>query len=181
MEDERIIALFFERDERAIECTHEKYGRRLYSISYSVLKSPQDSEETLNDTYDRVWNKIPPEKPVYFFAYLGRITKNLAINLYNKNRSRKRAGIMEELNDMTPSVHSGEDEIATAELTRIINDWLDTLEKEDRVLFVKRYWFGDSVKSLATVFNERENYVAVRLHRLRKKLRALLEREGVCV
>ncbi len=181
MEDEKIIELFYKRDENALVQTQAKYGKRLLGISHSVLHSRQDSEEVVSDTYGRVWDSVPPQRPVYFFAYLARITKNLAINVYNKNKASKRSAILEELTDVIPAGNNVEDEVSAGELARLIDAWLDSLNKSDRVLFVKRYWFGRSVKDLAQTFGERENHVAVKLHRLRKKLRMLLESEGINV
>ncbi len=181
MEDERIVQLFLRRDENALVATQEKYGRKLLSISHSVLKNIQDSEEVVNDTYGKVWNSVPPAKPVYLFAFLARIAKNLAINLYNKNKTAKRNAILQELTEVIPSRTGVYEDASLSDLTRLIDGWLDTLEKKERVLFVKRYWFGDSIKSLAAIFGERENHIAVKLHRLRRKLRTLLESEGICI
>lgn len=183
MEDMQIIYMYQMRDQTAIKETAAKYGRLLYSIAFNLLSNHEDSEEVVNDTYDRAWNTIPPECPKSLGAYLGRITRNLSINCWHKQRALKRNQgatlLLSELSDCIPSTSTVEREIETKELTRIIDNWLSNLPVERRLLFLRRYWFGESVKQLAKDCGTSANKLAGVLYRLRQSLRKALEKEGV--
>ena len=185
MEDVEIVELYFKRSEKAISQTSKKYGRLLFTISNNILNSNEDSEECVNDTYEKVWYSIPPQRPTYLSAYLGRIVRNISINKWYKNRSQRRGGgmvvLLSELAECLPSQKSVEEETDRRVVVRLIEHWLLTLEKEQRVLFLRRYWYGFSLETLA-----RENGVTVskisgQLYRLRQKLKAELNKEGVVI
>lgn len=183
MEDWKIIDLYWSRDEVAIHETKTKYGRLCYSIAMNILSNREDTEECVSDTYIRVWQSIPPQKPNFFAAYLGRIVRNLAINLWNKNHAQKRfAGAelaLSELSYCIPSLQTVEDQIETKDLSNVIDSWLRTLPKDDRVLFLRRYWFCDDLKSLASECDTTPNKLAGRIYRLRQKLKQVLEKEEI--
>ncbi len=185
MEDFEIIDLYNSRNERAIKETQDKYGRMLHSISYNILFNNMDSEEMVNDTYNKAWNAIPPESPTYLGAYLARITRNLSINLWKSKRALKRYDgvelLLSELEDCIPSNESLEDILETKEITKAIDNWLGSLGKDDRVLFLKRYWYGESLNSLAKEAGTSANKLAGRIYRLRESLRKFLEKEGIFI
>lgn len=181
MRDESIVELFFKRDERAIEETRTKYGPYCSRIALGLLSVREDAEECVQDTYLAAWNRMPPERPNVLGTFLGRITRNLAISRYRRNRAEKRyAGIqsqLEELADCLPSDDGVEKDLERRELGRIISRWLDTLSETDRTLFVRRYWYGDRVEELARSWGQRANTLSQRLRRLRLSLRDVLEKE----
>ncbi len=182
MEDQAIIELYFRRSEQAISETAEKYGGYCGAIATNILSLPEDAEECLNDTWLAAWNDIPPSRPGCLRAYLGRLVRNLAITRFRYVHAAKRASgmdvLLSELEDCLPASGTVEQELEQGELNRILRDWLDGLRAEDRRLFVRRYWHGVSVKALAREAGTKENLMAQRLLRLRKKLKLKLEQEG---
>jgi RNA polymerase sigma-70 factor (ECF subfamily) len=176
-----IIELYQNRDEAAIEECKLKYGKLLMKISYGVLGNDEDSQECVADTYMKAWDSIPPQEPKNLMAYLGRIVRNISINRYNENRAKKRGGdfILTELTDCIPSVDTVETSLESSELSNVIVNWLRSLEKEERVLFTRRYWFGEPLESLAQENHTSANKLAGRMFRLRQKLRETLEKEGI--
>lgn len=183
MDDLEIIELYWERNERAIKETNTKYERLLYKISYNILSNHEDSQECVNDAYVKAWKSIPPERPRSFTAYLGRIVRNLSIDYWNKNRAQKRYSggdiLLSELQDCIPSSNTVWAEIESKILSEIISNWLYTLPKEDRILFVRRYWYGDSIKELALRTDTTPNKLASHMYRLRYNLKNMLEKEEV--
>ncbi|MDX9917713.1 MAG: sigma-70 family RNA polymerase sigma factor [Gudongella sp.] len=183
MDDIEIIELYWERDEIAIRETNIKYEKLLYKISYNILSNHEDSQECVNDTYVRVWNSIPPERPRSFIAYLGRIVRNLSIDYYNKNKAKKRYSggdmLLSELEECIPSSNTVWMEVESNTLTETINSWLHTLPREDRILFVRRYWYGYSIQELADSTDTTPNKLASRMYRLRSDLKDVLEKEEV--
>lgn len=183
MEDMEIIDLFWLRSENAILETKNKYSRYLYKIALNILSNSEDCEECLNDTYLGAWNSIPPDRPVVFSAFLGKITRNLAINTYHKERRQKRGGgqtelVLHELEECITG-HSMEEQILDGEITKAINRFLDELPVQDRLIFVRRYWFLESVGEIAVQFLLSETNIQTKLYRMRKKLRGYLEKEGI--
>lgn len=184
MEDEAIRALFWARDEAAIQESDAKYGRMLHGIAYNILHSREDSEETVSDTYQRAWDTIPPQAPHSLGAYLGRITRNLSINRWHAARAGKRAGgavLLSELSECVPAGEDTEQAADAAALAGIINGWLAGLPEADRILFLRRYWFCDPVADLAAAAGVRPGQMSGRLYRLRQSLRRTLEQQGVTV
>lgn len=183
MEDNQIIDLYFCRDESALTETAKKYGTFCQRIAMNVLSIREDAEECVNDTYHTAWNQIPPTKPDSFKAFLGRIVRNFAISKYRALHAKKRFNGLEvmlsELGDCVPATESVEQEIEAKELTEHINTWLAGLKKEDRVLFVRRYWYGNDVRELAKRCGVTATQMTQRMLRLRRKLKVFLEEKGV--
>lgn len=181
MDDTEIIALFFKRDESAITQCATKYGAFCQSVALNILSNASDAQECVNDTYLKAWNSIPPNQPEKLGLYLGRIVRNIAINLYNKNHRKKRyAGIqalLSELEECIASPSDVESAIEEKELTRFLNSWLASLDENDRVIFVRRYWKGEPLKEIAKDCGEAPNKTAKRMYRLRLNLKSALEKE----
>ena len=183
MEDRQIVELYWQRNEQAITETSAKYGSFCFSIAKNILSIREDAEECVNDTYHHAWNAIPPQRPVRLRPWLGKIVRNIALNLWNKQHAQKRdAGMTEllsELEDCIPSSQSVEREIEERELTELLNRWLRSLSREDRALFVRRYWNGETLGELAAEQGSTPQKLAQRMYRLRRGLKTALEKEGV--
>lgn len=184
MEDEKIIQLYWQRSEDAIAETAVKYGSYCSNISYGILRNPQDAEECVTDTYLRAWNTMPPEKPRYLAAFLGKIVRNLSLDRYRKNTALFRGGgqirlVYEELAQTIPSRHTVETITEEAELTQILDRFLWSLPKEKRKVFLLRYWYFRSQAEISQQLGISEAKVRSMLHRLRKELKANLEQEGI--
>ena len=182
MNDEKIIELFFERSKQAIEELDAKYGKVFHSLSFKILNNRQDSEECVNDSYLGTWNAIPPANPNSLLAFVCKIVRNISLKRYEQNTAAKRNSLydaaMEELGDCLASATTIEEEIAERELTEIIESFLGSLSKENRVIFLRRYWFSDTYADIAKQVGLTEKNVSVRLTRIRKELREyLFERE----
>ena len=183
MEDLKIIEMFFERKERAITETERKYGRYLSKIAYNILFDLEDSEECVNDTYMKAWNSIPPQQPKILSTFLGKITRRLAIDLFRKKHAEKRknseyALSLSELDECIPDKFSAEKEFEQKELSGSINRFLASLSKENRDIFVCRYFYSDSIKEIASFFKSSESKIKSSLFRSRKDLKEHLEKEG---
>ena len=185
MEDVQIIDLYWLRDQRAISETDRKYGRFCHSIAMNILRSFSDSEECVNDTYHRAWDTMPPQKPESLRAYLGRIVRNLSISRYRQLRAQKRFSgaeiLLSELEDCVPARDSVQRTVEAEELSGLISRWLEPRTPRERALFLRRYWNGDAIQTLAQEAGERPNAVTKRLLRLREQLRRYLEQEGVAI
>ena len=183
LEEKSILGLYFAREEQAIRETDRKFGNLCRRIAWNILGCREDVEECVNDTWLAVWTRIPPERPDCLGAYLGRIVRNLAVSRYRKKHTQKRympiEVLLSELEECIPDSKRLEDEIDGRLLTAYIRDWLDTLPKEDRVLFVRRYWYGDSVQTLAAEFFRSGAQMAQKMLSLRRKLKIYLEAKGV--
>ena len=182
MDDEKIIELFFNRSEQAIEEVDKKYGKTCHNISYNILHNKLDAEECVNDAYLGAWNAIPPARPNPLLTYLCKIVRNLSLKRYEFNTAIKRNSTydvaMEELESCLSSPETIESEIALKELTHIIENFLDSLSTENRVIFLRRYWFSDTYSDIAARVGMTEKNVSVRLTRIRENLRNYLtERE----
>lgn len=183
MEDRAILELYWARDEGAIAASDEKYGPLCRQLSNGILDSWQDAEECVNDTWQRAWDTMPPQRPGSLRAYLAKITRNLSIDRWRARKTQKRGAGLEvllgELEDCIPAAQSAEAETEARELARTMDRWLDTLSREDRAAFLGRYWYGQRVDTLARRFGSTPNQMSQRLFRLRGSLRKTLEREGV--
>lgn len=181
MEDNKIIALYLERSEDAIKETDKKYRRYCHSIAYSILNSDEDSEECVNDTYLKLWSEIPPTIPRKLSAFAGKITRNLALDRYEYLSAEKRGGntevILYEISDAIPS--DTEDEICESALSEALNAFLSTLSPKSRRIFVKRYWYSDSISEISSACRMSEVAVKVSLCRTREKLKKFLEGKGI--
>ena len=184
MTDSQIIALFWERNEDAIRQTHAVYGRKLYAVSHKILRSSQDAEESVSDTYMRAWETIPPQRPNYFFAYLAKICRNFSLSKLQWNSAAKRnaevVSLTQEMERCIPD-RSHERKMEGEEIGRVLNRFLDSLSVESRLIFMRRYWYADSIAEIAARFNISQSKVKTRLHRTRNKLQLFLESEGIYV
>ncbi len=183
MEDVAIIDLYWARNENAITETDLKYGSLCRKLAFNILSDHEDSEECVNDTWHRAWNTIPPQRPASLRAYLGRIVRNLSISRLRMRTAQKRGQnyslMLSELGDCLPSPHHPDQELDAKELAATISRWLRTLEQEERVLFVRRYWYGDPISDLAREQGLLPNQLTKRMLRLRNKLKQHLEQEGI--
>jgi len=186
LEDSAIVALYWQRQETALSKTQEKYGRRLYGTAQNILRDDEDSKECVNDALFKAWQAIPPSRPELLGAFLVKITRNLAINRWKAKRADKRGGdevdlLLSELQDCIPAAGGVEDMLNAAAVTEIINEYLQSLEQTARVIFVLRYFHGESLGDISRRFQMNENNVKSILFRARKKLKAQLEKEEVIV
>lgn len=184
MTDAQIIALFWARNEDAIRQTDTAYGRKLYAISDKILRSAQDAEESVSDTYMRAWETIPPQKPNYFFAYLAKICRNFSLGRLEWNSAAKRnadvVSLTQEMEQCIPD-RSHERKLESEEIGRVLNQFLDSISLESRLIFMRRYWYTDSIQEIAARYNISQSKVKTQLHRTRNKLQLFLESEGICV
>ena len=184
MTDSQIIALFWERNEDAIQETDAVYGRRLYAISDKILHSHQDAEESVSDTYMRAWETIPPQRPNYFFAYLAKICRNCSLSRLQWNSAAKRnaevVSLTQEMENCIPD-RSYERKLEGEEIGRVLNAFLDSISLESRLIFMRRYWYTDSIAEIAARYSISEGKVKTQLHRTRNKLQLFLSKEGIYV
>ena len=186
MDDNEIIGLYWRRDESAITASADKYGGYCRAISYNILHDAGDAEECVNDTWLRAWNAMPPQRPGILSAFFGKLTRNLSLDRWRYNRAAKRGGpqvetALEELGECLPAPGRPEDRLEERETADLISRFLREQPQLDRVLFLRRYWYLDSVAALAERFSMNENTVKSRLHRTRLRLKEVLLREGVAV
>ena len=182
MKDDEIIALYFRRDEDAIRQTELAYGGKLYNLSYRLLWNREDAEESVSDTYMKAWENIPPTKPTFFDAYLAKICRFLAMGKLDWNNAAKRKAEVVELSDemenCIPDL-SREMQIQSQELGALLNEFLGTLSPENRQIFMRRYWYAESIAEIAQRFHLGESNVKTKLMRTRNALRSFLEKEGI--
>ena len=181
MEDRKLIGLLFARSEQAITALTQRFGNRLYATAYNILNSREDAEEAVSDTYLALWNTIPPEKPDPLEGYVYRTGRNIALKKLRFLCAQKRSSQYDiSLDELTAVLSGGslEDTLDAREFGLAIDRFLDTLPKQNRILFLRRYWFGDSVKQLSKDFSLAENTVSVRLSRIRNQLKTYLTKEG---
>ncbi|WP_343208575.1 RNA polymerase sigma factor [Anaerolentibacter hominis] len=183
LDDQEIIRLYFNRDEKALEETALKYGLRLRILSEQITGSLQDAQECENDTYLTAWNRIPPHEPVtYFFAFLAKIVRNISINCWKQKKAKKRSAhlveLTKEMEECLPSPSDVECKIEDAEFGKILNTFLREQKEEARTIFLRRYWFADPIAEISRRYALSESKVKSQLFRTRKNLRAYLEKEG---
>ena len=183
MQDSKIIDLFFERSEQAITELSLKYEKLCRQIAVNILGNEEDSLECINDSYLGVWNTVPPRRPENLKYYLCRIVRNNALKRFHSNTALKRNShydvALQEFEECLPDERSIEKELTSAEITRLIDSFLDRQGKENRIIFTMRYFFGDGIADIAKRVGMSENNVSVRLNRMRKSLRNHLEKEGI--
>ena len=184
MDDSEIIELYFQRSEEAVTQTASKYGKYCYQIAYHILSSREDSEESVNDTYLAAWNTMPPRRPTILSAFLGKLTRYISLDRWKKRSAQKRGGgqvalSLEELEECISGGDDPEKEVDRKELLRYLNRFLDALPETQRKVFVCRYWYLESIPEIAARFGFSESKVTAMLHRLREKLRARLQLEGL--
>ena len=184
MEDSKIIELFFARNEDAIRQTDSTYGRRLFHLADGIVRNDQDAEESVNDTYMKAWDTIPPRKPQYFFAYIAKICRHFALDKLDWNNAAKRkaevVSLTQEMELCVPDPQR-EREMSGQELGMVLDSFLRTLTPENRVVFMRRYWYADSIGEIAVRYGIGESAVQMRLNRTRAKLCTYLEKEGIRV
>ncbi len=183
MEDAKIIALFWARNEQAVKETDAAYGRRLYGLSNHILNNREDAEESVSDTYMETWKSIPPKRPAYFYAFLAAICRNLSLDRLDWRMAAKRNAevvtLTQELENCIPDRRQ-ESELDRRELRRILESFLESLSKENRLIFLRRYLYVDTVAEIAARYGISESKVKTQLHRTRKKLFTVLNKEGIC-
>ena len=182
MDDKTIIQHYWDRDERAVTETDEKYGAYCCSIAENILNNREDAKECVNDTYLKTWNAIPTQWPKVFPAFIGKIVRNLAFNRYSMSRAEKRGGgqihiVLDELEECIPD-RSAAIEHDADELTEEINSFLDSLSEKNRKIFMLRYWGTENVGDIARIMKMSENSVSAVLSRLRRKLHKHLDERG---
>lgn len=185
LEDGKIIDLFFERSEQAITELSKKYGAACRRVAVNILRNELDAEECVNDAYLGAWNAIPPNRPDPLLTYLCQIVRNLSITRYHANTAVKRNSFydaaLDELEECLPSAVTVETEVDARELSALLDRFLETLDRENRVLFVRRYWYSDPVSEIGAAFHMSANSVSARLSRIRRKLKGFLKKEGYAV
>lgn len=182
MEDCKIVDMYWDRDECAIAESDKKYGRMLNSLSFSLLSSREDAEECVNDTYIDAWNSMPTARPDNLGAFLSKITRRISIDRHRQKHRQKRGGVdnlVLELTDCIPSGESIDDELESKRLGEALDSFLYSLDKEKRVMFVRRYFYSHSIEQISAGMGISESKVKTTLFRVRKALRDELEREGL--
>ena len=184
MEDAKIIELFFQRNEQAVKETDTAYGRKLYALSNNILNNREDAEESVSDTYMETWKSIPPKRPKYFYAFLASICRNMSFNRLDWRLAAKRnaevVALTQEMEMCIPDSRQ-EVEMDRRELRRTLEVFLDSLSKESRLIFLRRYLYLDTVADIAARYGISESKVKTQLHLTRAKLHTYLAKEGIYV
>ncbi|MBR6404603.1 MAG: sigma-70 family RNA polymerase sigma factor [Lachnospiraceae bacterium] len=186
MEDRRIVDLYWQRDETAIAETENKYGRFCFSIANNILRNREDAKECVNDTWLGAWNAMPPHRPEILSTFLGKITRRLSLRKWRARTAEKRGGgsmelSIEELEECIPSRQRIDEGLETAELAEIISTFLEALPPEERRVFMRRYWYFDSIRDISRRFGFGESKVKMMLKRTRDKLLICLQKEEIWV
>jgi RNA polymerase sigma-70 factor (ECF subfamily) len=179
MTDKEILDLYEKRSETAISETANQYGAYCTAIAMNILKNKEDAEECVNDAYLNAWNAIPPARPALFSSFIGRITRNISLNKYKSRKSQKRRGdetalLLSELEACVPAESTVEAEVDMRILEQAIDDFLSALTRNDRLFFMRRYWYNDSVADIARRFSVSDSKVMSSLFRTRNKLKVKL-------
>ena len=182
--DEQIVELYWQREERAIKATDEKYGKYLLTIAYNIVHDKLDSEECLNDTYLGTWNSIPPARPSAFQAFISKIMRCAAVNKFKSNHAQKRVPseltvALDEMDDFITYEKTVEEERITSELARVISEYLDSLDENSATMFICRYYYADKVDDIADMMKIHRSTVFRGLADMRKGLKEKLQKEGL--
>ena len=184
MEDKRIIELFWARNEDAIAETDATYGRKLRALANKILNNWEDAEESVSDTYMKTWEIIPPQRPAYFYAFIASICRHLSFHKVDWKQAAKRnaevVALTDEMELCIPDT-SRDRELEGKELGRIMNAFLESLPKDTRLIFLRRYWHVDTIAEIAARYGMTESKVKMQLSRTRAKLCSYLESEGIYV
>ena len=166
MDDKQIIDLFFQRDEDAINAVDQKYGSKLNALAANILQSREDGLECINDTYMKAWNSIPPARPEYLFAFLAE---------------KRRAKVVELTKELEECIGDGglQAHLDKEDIGEMLSHFLETVDKNKRIIFLRRYWYSDSIRDISERMQMSESAVKVTLHRMRKELRKYMESEGL--
>lgn len=182
MEDSEIVSLIYNRSEIGIEELRNKYNQLLLTLAVAILKNNSDSEESVADTYLKVWKTIPPYKPNFLKAFVCKLTRQISIDKYRANhRKNEKETSLNDIDYEIASKYSTDDEFYASELVNEINSFLEKLDIESQILFVRRYFLNETVKSLSDRFDINENKISVKLLRVKKKLKLYLERNGYSI
>ena len=182
MEDQQIVELYLQREEEALVQTQQKYTNYCRSVALRLLRSHEDADEAVNETWFAAWNSIPPHKPLCLQTFLGRLTRNISLKRIRSDNAQKRASaqarvVFDEVRDWLASDEDIEQEISEQELAAAINDFLGTVSHTERNVFVRRYWYMQSITEIAEALGFSESKVKSMLFRIRKKLYTKLEKE----
>ena len=184
MDDNKIIALFFARNQDAIRHTDAAYGRRLFCLAERIVQNDQDAEESVSDTYLETWKVIPPYRPKYFFAFLASICRHISLNRLDWKLAAKRkadvVSLTEEMELCIPDA-SHERAMRGKEIGQLLDAFLEDLPRDSRMIFLRRYWYADAIAEIALRYGMTESKVKMQLHRTKEKLRVFLEKEGIRV
>ena len=183
MEDSRIVQMYWDRDEQAIDESNVKYGGYCTAIARNILGNQEDAQECVNDTWLGAWNSMPPHRPDILSAFLGRITRNISFNRYKLSHAEKRGGgeqplVLEELGEIVSGRDDVEGEVDRQELAAAIDAFLSALPEEKQRIFVCRYWYSDPISAIARRFHKTEGAVTMSLRRMRGDLRVFLSNRG---
>ena len=183
MDDNGIIQMYWDRNEQAIRATSEKYGYYCKIIARNILDNEEDAEECVNDTYLNAWNSMPTHWPEQLSTFLGKITRNLSFNKYKCNHAKKRGGgeitlVLDELTDCVSDIETVEQTIDRQELAKAISSFVKSIPIKKRNIFVRRYWYADSVSDIASDYGMLQGTVSKILERTRKQLKAYLAERG---
>ena len=186
MDDQRIVELYWQRDEDAIKETKEKYGRYCYSIAYNILKSPEDAEECESDTYLEAWNAMPPERPDPLRSFIGMLSRRISLDKWRRKNAEKRGGgetalSFDELEECIPSGKGIDEELSEIELGRMISEFLSALPESECNVFLRRYFYFDSINDICKRYGFGQSKVKMMLKRTREKLMKKLTEEGIFV
>lgn len=183
MDDSKIIALYWQRDESAIEESNKKYGKYCRAIAYNILYSSEETEECVNDTWHNTWRAIPPEKPKRLQHFFGCIVRNLALDRYSYlNAQKRKTDVQLAIDEFAECIPNGDSPLEdTLAIKELINSSLGSLDSRTRIIFLRRYWYTCRVQEIARSMDLTEGHISVILHRTRMKFKAYLEKEGVSV
>jgi len=181
MDDEKILDLYFARSEKAISETELKYGRQVWRVSNGILKNTADADECTSDTWLRAWNAIPPARPRAFLAWLMRVARNLSLDRLRRAKALKRGATALALDELREVALALPDTTDSAIIRDTLNQFLEGQSKTNRIIFVRRYWFLDSMNTIAEHNGKSEAAVRSTLKRMRKALKSNLEKEGVAL
>jgi len=185
MDDKKIVDLYWERSENAISETRKKYGKYCHYIAFNILYSNEDAEECVSDTYLKAWETMPPRRPERLSTFLGKLTRNIALNRHEKEMAQKRSAftetILEEAKELVPHSVKEAEESSELLLKEAVNGFIRTLSENTRIIFLRRYWYMCPIKEIAASMDISESSVKVILLRTRKKFKEYLEKEGITV
>ena len=179
MDDNEIISLCIARDEAALTAIRAQYGARLQRLAMTFLGNAADAEECVSETYFQVWNAIPKAHPAHLYAYLAKICRYTAFGMIDRQNAQKRSAELVELTaEMEQCIPDRMPDAAQEQLSEVLNRFLGSLPAEKRSIFLRRYWYGESIAALAAAFHCSESRIKTLLHRLRKQCKAFLEKKG---
>lgn len=186
MDDSKIIDLYWARSQQAIAESEIKYGAYCRAVARNILDQAEDAEECVNDTWLRAWNVMPPQRPTVLQAFFGKLTRNLSLDRWRRDRAQKRGGsqvelALDELEDCLAARDRVEESVDAQTTANLICAFVRSLPSQDRVLFVRRYWYLDDIQTLAKTMGMGQSQAKSRLHRIRQRLKTALEKEGVAV